>query len=113
MDYFSCVSLQGPRISLVPISLDHISELAIAGADEAIWRWMPSAHFLPGSMTEFVKSAIVQRDAYRAIPFTTVDNATSKKIGSTRFHFIEPEHRRLEIGAALEQAANSVGILES
>jgi RimJ/RimL family protein N-acetyltransferase len=98
MDYFSPVTLLGPRVSLIPIPHEHTWELAKAGADENIWRWMPSSHFLPGSMGEFVQSALELQRARRVVAFTTIDRTSSKIAGSTRFHYIEPEHRRVEIG---------------
>ena len=33
-----------------------------------------------------------------ALPFATIDRATKKAVGSTRYHHIAVEHRRLEIG---------------
>ncbi|QZO00500.1 GNAT family N-acetyltransferase [Chenggangzhangella methanolivorans] len=97
MDYFSSVTLRGAGVSLVPLSMDHVADLA-AGADEAIWRWMPSWHHLPGTMTDFVTAALELQKARRIVPFTTIDRRTRKVVGSTRFHYVEPEHRRLEIG---------------
>ncbi len=32
------------------------------------------------------------------MPFAVIDQATKKAVGSTRYHHIETEHRRLEIG---------------
>lgn len=98
MDYFSDAALHGSRVSLVPLRRNHIPDLAAAGADEAIWRWMPSWHHLPGTMADFVTAALELRKARRIVPFTTIDKATGTIVGSTRFHYVEPEHRRLEIG---------------
>ena len=33
-----------------------------------------------------------------ALPFATIDRVSKKAVGSTRFHHIEIEHRRLEVG---------------
>src|SRR6185312_8853092 len=37
-------------------------------------------------------------DRRAALPFATVDRTTKKAVGSTRYHHIAVEHRRLEIG---------------
>ena len=49
-------------------------------------------------MTRFVEAALAQQRERRAVPFTTIDRMSGRAAGSTRFHFIEPDNRRLEIG---------------
>jgi RimJ/RimL family protein N-acetyltransferase len=97
-DYFAPVTIIGTRVALEPLSLRHLQDLAIAGADESIWRWLPSAHHRPGSMQAFVEQALTAHDRRAALPFATVDRTTKKAVGSTRYHHIAVEHRRLEIG---------------
>ena len=98
MDFFQPVLIKGTRVSLKPLAKRHLDDLAVAGADKSIWRWMPSAHYLPGSMASFIESALAAQERRAALPFATIDQATNKAVGSTRYHFIEPEHRRIEIG---------------
>ena len=97
-DYFAAVALRSVGVELVPISREHVSELSVIGAEPQIWRWMPTAHYAPDTMSAFVESALILRDGRRAVPFTTIDRLSGRVAGSTRFHFIEPEQRRLEIG---------------
>jgi len=97
-DFFKPVFIRGTRVTLEPLALRHLDDLAIAGADESIWRWMPSAHHAPGSMPAFIAQALAARERRACLPFATIDQPTRKAVGSTRYHFIEPEHRRLEIG---------------
>ena len=96
--YFSRVALHGARTALVPLSREHTDDLAAAGADPAIWHWLPTAHDQLGSMAVFVSGALALQEQCKAVPFTTIDRVTGRIAGSTRFHFIEPEQRRLEIG---------------
>src|ERR1043165_8137459 len=98
MDFFSSVQIEGTRIALEPLGLRHLDNLAVAGADESIWRWLPTAHHFPGSMRAFIEQALAAQDRRAAMPFATIDRVTKKAIGSTRFHHIDVEHRRLEIG---------------
>jgi len=98
MDFFNRVQIEGTQVVLEPLSLRHLDDLATAGADESIWRWLPSAHHLPGSMTAFIESALAAYGGRTALPFATIDRAAKKAVGSTRFHHIDTEHRRLEIG---------------
>src|SRR5262245_7657504 len=98
MDFFAQVSITGTRVALEPLSMRHVDELAAAGADEAIWRWLPTAHHQPGSMRSFVESALVAQERRAALPFATIDLLSGQAVGSTRYHHVDPEHRRLEIG---------------
>ena len=44
------------------------------------------------------RSALANASAGSELPFATIDRASGRPIGSTRFMSIVPEHRRLEIG---------------
>jgi N-acetyltransferase len=97
-DYFARVVLIGERVRLEPLSQRHFDDLSAAGSDAGIWRWMPTAHHAPGSMASFISGALSQYAQRKAVPFATIDMTRSIAVGSTRYHFIEPEQRRLEIG---------------
>ncbi|MGC2822854.1 MAG: GNAT family protein [Pseudolabrys sp.] len=98
MDFLTPVLITGARVALEPLALRHLDDLAIAGADEAIWRWLPTAHHQPGSMRSFIESALMAQQRRAALPFATIDLPTRKAVGSTRYHHVDTEHRRLEIG---------------
>ncbi len=49
-------------------------------------------------MRTFVEEALDLQLAGLALPFATVDVASGRAVGSTRYHYVEPRHRRLEIG---------------
>jgi N-acetyltransferase len=98
MDCFAPVVVTGARVALEPLSLCRLDDLAVAGANSAIWRWLPSAHYQPGTMRAFIDSAMAAQQNRKALPFATIDLASQKAVGSTRFHHIVPEHRRLEVG---------------
>jgi len=98
MEFFETVLITGARVSLEPLAHRHLDDLAIAGADENIWRRLPSAHHLPGTMLAFIELALAARERRSALPFAVIDRPTKKAVGSTRYHHIETEHRRLEIG---------------
>jgi RimJ/RimL family protein N-acetyltransferase len=98
LDYFSKVALIGARVRLEPLSMQHHDDLAEAGAFPEIWRWLPSEHFAEGSMAKFIEINATMWAAKKAVPFATIDVASGKAVGSTRYHYVEPENRRLEIG---------------
>src|SRR5262249_25999515 len=98
MDFFTPVLITGTRVALEPLTLRHLNDLAIAGADETIWRWLPTAHHQPGSMRSFIESALAAQRRRAALPFATIDLPSGKAIWSTRYHQIDTEHRRVGSG---------------
>lgn len=96
--YFSPVTITGKNVALEPLGMRHLSDLEEAGAAESIWQWLPTPHHLPGSMANFIESAELAFANRTAVPFATMDLNKNRAVGSTRYHHIVPEHRRLEIG---------------
>jgi RimJ/RimL family protein N-acetyltransferase len=94
----SPVTLSGRFVRLVPLALDHVPALWAAGNDADLWRWTLNHPRSEGDMRRYVQAALEKQAARGAIPFATTDVATGAVIGSTRFHNIEPAHRRVEIG---------------
>ena len=80
------------------LSRTHHADLCEAGLDEELWRWIPKAVRTPDDMREYVDIALRAQAEESALPFATVDRASGRAIGSTRFGNIERAHRRLEIG---------------
>ena len=92
------VTLEGRIVRLVPLSLDHLEGLAAVAFDPAIWRWTIARPTTVDGLRTWLESALGAQAAGTELPFATVDVATGRPIGSTRFLSIVPEHRRLEIG---------------
>jgi RimJ/RimL family protein N-acetyltransferase len=92
------VTLEGHRVRLEPLELGHLPGLVAAGADPATWTWMHAPLTDDPSLRAWVEDALRARDAGTEVPFATVDAATGRVLGSTRFMSIAPAHRRLEIG---------------
>ena len=90
--------LQGEAVRLEPLTLDHLDALLEAGADPDIWRYMPSNGATRDGMREFIETALASQKAGTALAFATVDAASGRPVGSTRFGNIVPEHKRVEIG---------------
>lgn len=92
------VVLTGRRIRLEPISLDHAEDLALAGADPSIWALTIARPADRAGIEAWIRTAMANAAAGTELPFATVDLATGRAIGGTRFMSIVPDHRRLEIG---------------
>jgi RimJ/RimL family protein N-acetyltransferase len=96
--WVSPVILEGERIRLEPLSLDHLDGLAEIAFDEALWRWTLARPTDVAALRAWLETALVNADAGAEVPFATIDLASGRPIGSSRFLAIAPEHRRLEIG---------------
>ena len=92
------VILTGRRVRLEPLSLDHLDDLVAVGADEAIWALTIARPTDRSGIEAWIRSALAAGIAGTDVPFATIDLASDRAIGSTRFMSIVPDHRRLEIG---------------
>jgi len=92
------VVLEGRIVRLEPLSMAHLDDLAKVALDPAIWRWTLARPTDRAILGEWIEAALANAATGAEMPFATLDAATGKAIGSTRFMSIVPEHRRLEIG---------------
>jgi N-acetyltransferase len=92
------VTLEGESVRLEPLSLDHLDGLVAVGLAPSLWRWTLSLISTPDDMRAYVESALAARAAGTEMPFATIERASDRVVGSTRFLAPEHTHRRLEIG---------------
>jgi N-acetyltransferase len=88
--------LEGRLVVLEPLAAQHQRPLREAAQDAEIWRFGLAdfgTHF--DRWWELAVSA--KRDGSE-IPFATVERATGRAVGSSRFLTLRPEHRGVEIG---------------
>ncbi|HSJ62809.1 MAG TPA: GNAT family protein [Gemmatimonadaceae bacterium] len=92
------VTLEGAIVRLEPLAAEHLEDLIAIGLDPELWRFTTSRTATPDEMSAYVETALAERRAGVSLPFATVERATGRVVGSTRFGSIAPEHRRCEIG---------------
>ena len=92
------VILEGERVRLEPLELDHVPRLAEVALDPALWQWTLARPTDEAGLRAWAEAAIANREAGTELPFVTLEAATGRPIGSSRYMNIVPEHRRLEIG---------------
>ena len=92
------VTLAGRIVRLEPLELEHVPRLADVGLDPAIWRWTIARPTSEADLRDWAETTIRARDAGTELPFVTLEAATGRPIGSSRYLNIVLEHRRLEIG---------------
>jgi len=92
------VTLAGRHVRLEPLDDSHFEGLAAIAFDDALWRLQMSPMRDREDLRQYV--AVARADQLRgsALPFATIDQASGRVIGSTRFANIERTHRRVEIG---------------
>ena len=92
------VTLTGEVIRLEPLRPEHVAPLLFVGLDPELWRWTATRIETRADLERYVNDAIAEQNAGTALPFATVELATGRVIGSTRFGNLVPEYKRGEIG---------------
>ena len=94
--------LEGRHVRLEPMTRERADAIAAAlgaaAADGNMWESKVTAIPRPEGMRAYVDQALAELDAGVSMPFVTIDRASGRAVGSTRFMNIEAPHRRLEIG---------------
>ncbi len=90
--------LDGEFVRLEPLKNEHHAALCEAGLREEIWRLSPTQVESPEAMKEYIETALEEQKCGAALPFVTIEKATEKIVGSTRFGNIDVNNRRAEIG---------------
>lgn len=92
------VVLEGTHVRLEPLSIDHFEGLCEVGLDPELWRWTGNRVTHADDLRRYVVEALGLQGAGSAVPFATIDRASGRVAGSTRFAALRPEHRSVEIG---------------
>jgi|SRR5579863_2911767 len=93
------VTLEGRNVRLDPLTAAHHAALCEVGLDPELWLLIPYRASTPEEMRGYIDSAIEAQAAGTALPFATVERASGRVVGSTRFMNIDSANRRVEIGA--------------
>ena len=92
------VVLKGNKVRLVPLESGHFPDLVAAAKNERIWEHISINGANSDVIMAHLRSALLKRATGEQYAFTVIDKSTGGIIGSTLFHNIYPEHRKLEIG---------------
>lgn len=91
--------LEGNRVKLIPLVMDHAEELWESAKNEDLWQ-----HYTFRRMENFDKfkdflaGSLKEAETGKGFTFTIIDKATGKMRGGTSFLDIQPASRSLEIG---------------
>ena len=92
------IILEGRKVRLEPLALEHVPLLAAVALDPDLWQWTLARPTDEAGLRAWAESALAARAAGTEFPFVTLDAATGRPIGSSRYMSIVLEHRRVEIG---------------
>jgi RimJ/RimL family protein N-acetyltransferase len=95
------LTLDGSVVRLEPIRREH-AELFwdVAKSDlEDIFRWIPYSMKTAEDFRRLVEKAFGEQERGESVVFATVERASGRVIGSTRFMNIDRNNRRVEIGS--------------
>jgi RimJ/RimL family protein N-acetyltransferase len=96
---FEPVVLEGAHVRLEPLQPQHAADLAQAGADAEVWRWMPVPAPAGEAEMRAVVGALVERAAAGVqFPFAQVEVATGRAVGATSYLDLALDDGRIEIG---------------
>jgi RimJ/RimL family protein N-acetyltransferase len=95
------VTLEGSSVRLEPFRREHWQPLWAVAKDaiEDIFRWIPYSMRTPQEFEQWADKALAEQERGDSLVFTTVERASNKIIGSTRFMNIDRANRRVEIGS--------------
>ena len=92
------VTLEGAHVRLEPLTRAHLDALAEVGLDPDLWIWTASTVRTRDDLAAYVETALAGQADGTALPFATVDRASGRVVGSTRFGNYVAAHRRVEVG---------------
>jgi RimJ/RimL family protein N-acetyltransferase len=95
---FKQVVLEGDYVRLEPISVKHKQGLIEAVADGKLWELFVTMVPHKDAIDEFIDNAIAHHNNGQGLVFATIDKASNKVVGSTRFMDAKPVYKRVEIG---------------
>jgi RimJ/RimL family protein N-acetyltransferase len=89
--------LEGRHVRLEPLAMDHHAALAQV-LDPTLLQWFTQPVATAEELRDFIAAALDELAQGRSLPFATIDRASGRPIGSTRFGNIDRANRRVEIG---------------
>lgn len=98
MTYVSPVTLNAHGVTLDPLAHDHEAGLRAAAADGELWNLRVTAVPSPDETSAFIETALRDREAGLRFAFAVIDEASGTVLGTTSYHDILPEVKRVEIG---------------
>ena len=98
MAFVEPVTLSDRGVRLVPLALDHEEGLRAAAMDGELWRLRITSVPEPEQTRKYIEDALAMREAGNRFAFAVLDAATGTVLGSSSYHDILANVKRVEIG---------------
>jgi RimJ/RimL family protein N-acetyltransferase len=98
MAFVEPVTLSERGIELVPLGLEHEEGLRAAVRDGELWRLRITSIPEPDQVRRYIEEALEMRAAGNRLAFVVRDAVTGKVLGSSSYHDILANVKRVEIG---------------
>ena len=89
------VTLEARGVKLVPLALEHEAGLQAAAADGELWKLRITSVPEPHETRGYIETALATANRFA---FAVTDAASGEVLGSTSYHDIVPNLKRVEIG---------------
>ncbi len=98
MMFDQAVTLKMNEIRLEPLDFSHEAGLQAACQDGELWklRVTSAPHF--SDVKEYIELALQQKEKAERFAFAVIDDVNNKILGTTSYHDILPNVKRLEVG---------------
>ncbi|WP_237132742.1 GNAT family N-acetyltransferase [Pseudohongiella sp. O18] len=98
MTFIQPITLNANGIVLTPLDHHHEAGLREAAADGELWNIRVTSVPAPGETDAYIEKALEMRRLGTRFAFAVIEEATGTVLGSTSYHDILPEVKRVEIG---------------
>ena len=95
MAFVAPVTLEARGVKLVPLTLDHEAGLKAAAVDGELWKLRITSVPEPHETRGYIETALTTANRFA---FAVTDAASGEVLGSTSYHDIVPNLKRIEIG---------------
>jgi len=92
------VELSGEIVRLEPLAQSHLEGISAAIADGDLWNLFVTIVPKLDAVSDFIRQAAADHEAGVSLAFATIEQATGKVVGSTRFMKVDVPNKRVEIG---------------
>lgn len=95
---FSVGTLPGAVVRLEPLAERHLPDLGRVAFDPDLWRWTIDRLETDADLRRWFDTAQEEVATGRSICFATVELASGRAVGSTRYGHLDPDDLHVEIG---------------
>ncbi|UTD53943.1 GNAT family N-acetyltransferase [Halomonas sp. MS1] len=98
MAFIAPITLTAHGVTLEPLSLNHEAGLRAAAADGELWSLRITSVPAPDETRSYIDTALKSREEGHRFAFAVIEEASGRVLGTTSYHDILPNVKRVEIG---------------